>query len=252
MKATPLPPLLFFLLVVGCSNIGIEGQFVEPAEATATAQATSIQVTPTSTFDLTATAAIERAVRLTLTAAVPSSTDTPPPSATAEPTTAIPPTETPVPTATKKPVTQAPVMPTATAQPATQKATVAISVYCGRFGASPTYAEVDQPVVLTWGWVAVTEAYRQDYIDAASFAVQIDGQNTDISSATLTLSTQPNGFAARWSFPPRIFSPGTHQIIPSVTISRQITDGYDSNSDGNLDTYGPGIQTHPPCEIIVR
>jgi hypothetical protein len=109
MKATPVPLLLFTLLVVGCSNISIEGQFVEPTEATATALA--IQPAPTSTPDLSATAAIERAVRLTLTAAVPSRTDTPPPSPTntppssptAEPTTAIPPTETPTPTATKKP-----------------------------------------------------------------------------------------------------------------------------------------------------
>ena len=109
MKATPLSLLLPALLVAGCSNIVIEGQFLQPADATATAVATSIQVVPTSTPDLAATAAIERAVRLTLTAAIPSPTSTPPPTptATAEPTTAVPPTETPVPTATRKPVPQA-------------------------------------------------------------------------------------------------------------------------------------------------
>jgi hypothetical protein len=100
MKATPLSLLLLALLVAGCSNISIEGQFLQPADATATALAASIRASPTS--DLSATA-IEGAVRLTLTAAVPSPTPTPPPSATAEPTTAIPPTETPTPTATKKP-----------------------------------------------------------------------------------------------------------------------------------------------------
>jgi hypothetical protein len=107
MKATPL--LLLVLLVAACRNVVIEGQFYQPADVTATALATSIRVAPTSTPDLAATAAAERAVSVTLTAAVPSSTHTPLPSptATAEPTTAIPPTETPTPTATKKPTIQA-------------------------------------------------------------------------------------------------------------------------------------------------
>ncbi len=113
MKTTRLPLVLFVLFMVGCSNISIEGQVLQPADVTATALATSIRASPTSTPDLGATAAIERAVRLTLTAAVPSPTHTPPssPTATAEPTTAIPPTETPVPTATKKPVPPATVTP---------------------------------------------------------------------------------------------------------------------------------------------
>ena len=76
MKLAPLPLLLLVLLVVGCSNIVIEGQFFQPAEATATALA--IRAAPTT--DRGATAAIERAVRLTLTAAAPSPTNTPPPS----------------------------------------------------------------------------------------------------------------------------------------------------------------------------
>jgi len=97
--------LLLALLMAGCSNIVIEGQFLAPADVTATALADSTRASPTSTSDLAATA-IEGAVRLTLTAAIPSPTDTPPPSPTAEPTTAIPPTDTPVPTATKKPAIQ--------------------------------------------------------------------------------------------------------------------------------------------------
>ncbi len=80
MKATRLPLVLFVLLVAGCSNIVIEGQFFQPADVTATALATSIRVAPTSATDLSATAAIERAVRLTLTAAAPSATSTPLPS----------------------------------------------------------------------------------------------------------------------------------------------------------------------------
>src|SRR5574341_652113 len=77
MKTTSLS-LLFALLAVGCSSISIEGQFLEPADVTATALAASNRAPPTS--DLGATAAIERAVRLTLTAAAPTLTNTPAPS----------------------------------------------------------------------------------------------------------------------------------------------------------------------------
>lgn len=248
MKASPLPLLLLALLAVGCRNIVIEGQVFQPKDVTATALVTSIHIAPTSTTDLSATTAIERAIRLTLTAAVPSPTDTLTPTLT--PTATPTSTDTPEPTVTMKPAAHVTVVPTA--QAATQKPTVTISVYCAQFGQSPKYAEVDQPVVLIWGWVAATEAYRQDYIDAASFAVQVDGLAIDVSSATLVLSSQSNGSAALWTLPPRTFSAGTYQAVITVTLSRQITDGFDANNDGILDTFGPAVETRPPCEIVVR
>lgn len=266
MKAVHLSLLLFALLVVGCSSIGIDGQFVEPAEATATAQTTSIPVLPTSTPDVAATA-IERAIRLTLSATVPPPTDTPPPSPTntlppsptPEPTTAIPPTDTSTPPATKKSAVQATTPPpvlsvqaTPTQPTASQKQPIEISVYCAQFGQSPRYVEVDQPVILTWGWLAATEPDRQTFIGAASFSIQIDGQNADTSSASLALTSDSRGFLARWRFPPITFTAGTHQVVLTRTLGNQVTDGFDSNNDGTLDTYGPGATTSPLCEIIVR
>jgi len=161
------------------------------------------------------------------------------------------PTESPAPTFTNTPAPAAQIVPTSPQATAPQKPAVEISVYCGLFGASPEAAEVDQPVVLTWGWHAATEAYRQDYIDAASFSIQIDGENVDVSSVAPVLSSQSNDFSATWSLPPRTFTAGTHQTILNVTLSRQITDGLDLDNDGNLDLYGPGLTTVPPCDIIV-
>ncbi|KAF0110441.1 MAG: forkhead-associated protein [Chloroflexi bacterium] len=189
------------------------------------------------------------------------STVTPIPTQTPLPTSTLTPVP-PTPTSTTTPVlpspapeqTTAPAVqtsPTSTQQTAPQKPPVEITVYCAEFGLSPSYAEVDQPIVLKWAWGATTEAYRQDYISAASFSVQIDGQFADVSSAWLTLSYESGQYVARWRLPPRILSVGTHQLISAVTLSRQITDGLDSNGDGNLDTFGPGTTTHP-CEIIVR
>ncbi len=106
-------PILAILaaFVAGCGSISIQGQVVQPAEATATAQAPSREPSPTSPTDWAATAAIERAVQLTLTAAVPAPTHTLSPSLTAEPTSTRPPTATPgftdtaTPSATRRPVT---------------------------------------------------------------------------------------------------------------------------------------------------
>ena len=163
------------------------------------------------------------------------------------------PTQTPLPTSTPTPVppspepTTAPAVqtsPTSTQQTAPQKTPVEINVYCALHGLSPSYAEVDQPIVLKWAWGATTEAYRQDYISAASETVQIDGQFADVSSASLILSYESGAYFATWRLPPRILSVGTHQLISTITLSRQITDGF-----GN--TSGPGVTTYP-CEIIVR
>jgi hypothetical protein len=35
-------------------------------------------------------------------------------------------------------------------------------------------------------------------------------------------------------------SPGEHEVIITYILDEQISDGYDSNGDGNADTFGPG------------
>jgi len=104
---------------------------------------------------------------------------------------------------------------------------------------------------LTWGWGTATEAYGQDYIDAASFSVQIDGETIDVSSVAPVFSIKSNEYWATWSLPPRTFAAGTHRTILNETLSRQITDGLDLDLDGKLDLYGPGLNTVAPCDIIV-
>src|SRR4030042_4800363 len=85
--------------------------------------------------------------------------------------------------ATDTPVPSPTATPTVTLIP---KPAMEISVYCGDFGASPVYVESNQPVALYWTWGTTSEEYRQDYIDAASFALQLDGQNQDLSGAMQT------------------------------------------------------------------
>jgi hypothetical protein len=147
------------------------------------------------------------------------------------------PTLTPRPTATS---TLAP-----TALPAQE-----INLWCPD---SPTYTvSVGQPVIFRWGWGTASEAYAQDYINAASFSVYVDGDQLDISRATSGPYSCEWNFCMEWRLPPFYLEEGTHSVYMTITLDREITDGYDLDQDGKLDTYGPGINTRPSCIIIVR
>ncbi|MGH2619751.1 MAG: formylglycine-generating enzyme family protein, partial [Anaerolineales bacterium] len=74
-------------------------QSATPTSTEVPAELVETQVAATVSAGQTSAAAIEQAARLTLTAAIPSPTNTLPPSPTPEPTTVIPPTETSAPTA---------------------------------------------------------------------------------------------------------------------------------------------------------
>jgi len=154
---------------------------------------------------------------------------------------------TPLAQATGLPATQTPVQTQATA-----KLPVDITALCGFFGLSPKTVEVDQPIVLFWRWQATTEAYRQDYINTVSFSLSLDGQSLDVSQAGVELINDAKGFGALWHMPAATLPVGTHQVVYTEVLSRQITDGSDSNKDGQPDTYGPGTTTYPSCTIVVK
>ncbi len=128
-----------------------------------------------------------------------------------------------------------------------------VSVYCGYFGESPAYLDAGQPVILYWRWGAATDEYRQDYIDSTSFALQLDGRVVDLSRAARSLGGCESGeFCVTWKLPAMSPARGRHELVMTVTISREITDGFDLDQNGALDTYGPEDWTAPPCEIVVQ
>ncbi len=141
--------------------------------------------------------------------------------------------------------------PTLTPAASAQNVPIEIPAYCGRSGKS-SYAQIGQPVTIMWGWSAASESYRRDYMQAVSYVLQIDGRNVDVSAASQTLTVESGMYIVRWRLPSRILSQGSHQVVLSMELSRQITDGLDSDNDGKADTFGPNAVTGPPCEIIVR
>ena len=133
------------------------------------------QVAATIAAGQTATAAVEQAVKLTLTAVVPSPTNALPPSPTSEPTTAVPSTDTPAPTATKKP---APPPPTFTPMPTA-------SPFTGTWQGADPY----DGSTITLSLVQTENELVGTYSDTFSRNVQPPGYQGNGSGAVLSTTT---------------------------------------------------------------
>ncbi len=154
MKATAVSLLFLVLLALACSRLSLDGQLLRPAEATGTALAAATRLAPTASLDVTA--AIARAVRLTLTAVAPSATHTPPSSPTAEFTSTTPPTATPLPTETPAPTetprpTASPQLTSSPDRPATGNLALNQSTRASHSLQSPAGMAVDGNKVNGWG-----------------------------------------------------------------------------------------------------
>jgi hypothetical protein len=147
--------------------------------------------------------------------------------------------------APQEPAVEAPVGPSV-------ESAVEVSVFCGYFGESPVTVESGQPLQLYWKWGAASDDYLQDYIDAASFGLRLDGDFLDVSSADQSLDDCEGGRCVTWRLAPMTLEDGWHEAVMTVTLNREITDGFDLDSNGALDLYGPSVWEAPACQIIVE
>jgi hypothetical protein len=133
------------------------------------------------------------------------------------------------------------------------------AVYIRPFCECTETAEFGQAVYLRWGWVATTEELTRAYIDASSQKVWIDGLpdpvlwsigNSDWGEITWNADYQ--GYASTWSWPLPPLSRGSHLIEIEVTLSEAVSDGYDTDGDGQADVYGPGVVDTGWAELVVH
>lgn len=127
-----------------------------------------------------------------------------------------------------------------------------VSVYCGVQGDSPQYLESNQMASFYWWWGAASEEFRQDYIDSVTFSLRLNGVPIDITRSEQLLDECREGwFCVTWTMPPMTMDPGSNEAVMTVILDREITDGFDTDGDGNLDTYGPSEWVaDPACKII--
>ena len=98
-----------------------------------------------------------------------------------------------------------------------------------------------QPAVLHWTWFATTAPLAQSFADLAEIALTIDGQTfSGLGEYWGTPEPYARGYAIQWNLPLPALEPGSHRIETTISLSEQVTDGFDENGDGKKDLYGPG------------
>jgi len=155
-------------------------------------------------------------------------------------------TSTPIPTSTAtatETVTASPTVPLPTPEPVT------VLAYCTLLGRDATINVASgTPIIIQWGWKALTEAQVQDYIDNAVSVVTLDGIALEgLMEDTISQSTSTGDFLVSWFSDVGILSPGMHTITYDVSWQKMISDG--------ADTYGPGgvyETVHDECQIVVN
>ncbi len=95
------------------------------------------------------------------------------------------------------------------------------------------------PIQLTIGWLTDTQAQVADYLDAINVTGTLDGQPLpDLNGYWGRIEPYTSGgYVSQWLYPLGVLSPGTHTVEIRGTLSRPVTDGYDTNKDGQLDQY---------------
>jgi hypothetical protein len=160
---------------------------------------------------------------------------------------------TPDPTVTPKPPTAA-CTATATQTPpptltATEPAPAYLPAFCTLIGRDVrTTISTDRPVILWWGWGALTEGQVEDFLDASTTVVTFDG--VDVKGEMqdgISYDEESNQYKVMWMEQMGTLEPGIHPITYSVVFRRMIFDGWEY--------YGPGSSKETQedyCEVLVE
>lgn len=112
---------------------------------------------------------------------------------------------------------------------------------------------VDQPVVLRWGWEASTKELAEANSQAMTIEVLLDGQAVpNIGAYRQEAVPSLRGYWVMvWEVPLGRLPLGSHRVEIRATTTEAISDGFDTNADGQADTYGPGEIFSGWVEIVV-
>jgi len=115
-----------------------------------------------------------------------------------------------------------------------------------------------QEISIRLAWVATTRKLAQDFIAAATPRIWIDdvlllgGRQEDLAPFWQAPVENTLGvWTANWIYPFGELESGTHVLRLEFLLSESITDGFDSDDDGALDTFGPGTLDLGTTEIVV-
>jgi hypothetical protein len=193
--------------------------------------------------------------------AVPASATPKPPEATAtegltqtpRPSPTEVPSNTPMPTPTTVP-TMTP-LPTPTPRPTLAPQLVNLMRRCG----SEFVVEVGRPILLRYGgWVAIGVDLANDSPNHLTVELKVDGQIVygyalpaiPASQLPCTDITVEDAYGVLRETTLNPLSAGRHAVEVAFIVNDSITDGFDSNGDGEPDYYGAGTLSTQTYTLI--
>jgi hypothetical protein len=128
-------------------------------------------------------------------------------------------------------------------------APVFVPAMCTLMG-NPPRSEVPagSPVILMWGWSALTQDQMEDYLRAGIVRVALDGNEVQgRQQGGISFDKAAGIYRAVWTSNVGIPTPGLHAVTYSLTFREKIFDGFAY--------YGPGTKNETQedrCEIEVK
>jgi hypothetical protein len=125
---------------------------------------------------------------------------------------------------------------------------------CDYFGIGPFRGYSSQSIILTQGWEAASRELIDEYLNNVVQIVSFDGRliSTYSSYRSEVFYNEPTGtWRVFWSFNMGPVAAGEHITEWTQMFSQQITDGLDSNGDGQPDRYGPDLLVSR-CTLIIE
>lgn len=213
--------------------------------------------TATPTQDLGALTAIPTSTSLPTETALPATaTFTYAPTKTATPLPTHTATSTSLPSPTTPPPSSTP-PPSPTPTPVLEPITLRISGLETR----QETVEAHRRVIAEWSWAVCNSDVLTENLDAITFEVTVDGTvvatgNLAEHRSAVREEDRDDGlhvWVTYWTYPMGAFASGSfHWLEVEWHLSRAVTDGCDSDRDGHLDVYGPGVHGVQRLEVTVQ
>ena len=111
----------------------------------------------------------------------------------------------------------------------------------------------NRSLVLRWTWGAAKPELVDEFIQAIDqIIIKIDNDTFMLDSCygEVFWDDQESMHKSRCEYPINLSS-GTHNIELSISLNKQITDGFDFDKDGNEDQYGPGVALNGWVNLII-
>jgi hypothetical protein len=132
----------------------------------------------------------------------------------------------------------------ATSWPSTTMKPIEISI--ARDGYYQVYT--NQPIILRLGWAADSQEYLNDVPNILDIHISVDGKEIEDIDGSWGVPEEHKDvdqdgdmdYVRYWKYTLGEVSMGGYQIISSLNLKQQISNGFDFDGDGALDTYGPG------------